>query len=72
MDQWQLEKLAMVTERVNVMWFVPGVPREMQSRIWGRTFASAQEAVNALTQQLTPGAKVAVVPEGPYVLAQTA
>lgn len=71
-DQWQLEKLAMVTERVNVMWFVPGVPREMQSKVWGRTFASAQEAVNALTKELSPGAKVAVVPEGPYVLAQTA
>jgi nickel-dependent lactate racemase len=71
-DQWQLEKLAMVTERLKVWWYVPGVPREMQSKVWGRTFASAGEAVDALFGALPPGAKVAVIPEGPYVLAQTA
>ncbi len=71
-DQWQLEKLAMVTARLKVLWYVPGVPREMQSRIWGRTFASADDATAALFSSLRPGARVAVVPEGPYVLAQTA
>ena len=71
-DQWQLEKLAMVTERLNVLWYVPGVPRELQAKVWGRTFASAEEAAAALFNSLKPGAKVAVVPEGPYVLAQTA
>lgn len=71
-DQWQLEKLAMVTARLNVLWYVPGIARDMQSKVWGRTFASAQDAVAALTASLKPGAKVAVVPEGPYVLAQTA
>src|SRR5208337_1648982 len=44
-DQWQLEKLAMVTGRLKVMWYVPGVPREIQSKIWGRAFQSAEEAV---------------------------
>jgi nickel-dependent lactate racemase len=71
-DQWQLEKLAMVTERLKVLWYVPGVPQEMQSKVWGRTFASAAEAAGALFSSLKPGARVAVVPEGPYVLAQTA
>jgi nickel-dependent lactate racemase len=69
-DQWQLEKLAMVIERLKVLWYVPGVPREMQSKIWGRTFASAEEAAAALFGSLKAGARVAVVPEGPYVLAQ--
>ena len=71
-DQWQLEKLAMVTERLKVLWYVPGVPRQMQSKIWGRTFASAEDAVSALFSSLNANAKVALVPEGPYVLAQTA
>ena len=68
-DQWQLEKLAMVTGRLKVLWYVPGVPQEMQSKIWGRTFASAEEATAELFSSLMPGARVAVVPEGPYVLA---
>jgi lactate racemase len=71
-DQWQLEKLAMVMDRLEVLWYVPGVPAEMQSRIWGRSFASADAAMRTLVSGLRPGATVAVVPEGPYVLAQTA
>jgi nickel-dependent lactate racemase len=71
-DQWQLEKLAMVTEKLKVWWYVPGVPHELQSKIWGRNFGSAEDAVKALFASLRPGAKVAVIPEGPYVLAQTA
>jgi len=71
-DQWQLEKLALVTERLKVLWYVPGVPRELQSKVWGRTFGSAEDAAAALFDSLKPGARVAIVPEGPYVLAQTA
>lgn len=71
-DQWQLEKLALVTARLQVFWYVPGVPREMQSKVWGRAFATHQEAAAALFDSLSPGARVAVIPEGPYVLAQTA
>jgi hypothetical protein len=48
------------------------VPREIQSKIWGRTFPSAEDATEALFSSLRPGAKVAVVPEGPYVLAALA
>jgi len=71
-DQWQLEKLGMVTRRMDVLWHIPGVPREMQAKVWGRTFASAQDAVDTLCRELKPGANIAVVPEGPYVLAQPA
>ena len=71
-DQWQLEKLALVTERLNVLWYIPGVPQNLQSKVWGRTFTTPSEAANALFSSLKPGARVALVPEGPYVLAQTA
>ena len=71
-DQWQLEKLALVTARLQVLWYIPGVPGEMQSKVWGRTFQSAEEAARALFASLRPGARIAVIPEGPYVLAQTA
>ncbi len=68
-DQWQLEKLALVTQKNDVLYAVPGVPREYQSKVWGRAYANPQQAVEALCEGLKPGARIAVVPEGPYVLA---
>jgi len=71
-DQWQLEKLAMVTARAEVLYYVPGLPREFHSALWGKSYASAQEAVLALTGSLERNARIAVIPEGPYVLARSA
>jgi nickel-dependent lactate racemase len=69
-DQWQLEKLALVTRRTEVLWYVPGLPEEYHATLWGRIFPSAAAAVEALCSALAPGAAVAVIPEGPYVLAK--
>jgi lactate racemase len=73
-DQWQLEKLALVTEKAEVLFYVPGLPREYHGSLWGRAFATAAEAIEALTASLAAspesGATVAVIPEGPYVLAR--
>jgi nickel-dependent lactate racemase len=71
-DQWQLEKLALVTAKADLLFYVPGLPAEYHPSLWGRTFPSAPEAVAALATSLQPGAKVAVIPEGPYVLAKAA
>jgi nickel-dependent lactate racemase len=69
-DQWQLEKLALVTTRQEVLWYVPGVPSEYQPNLWGVSYPSLDAAVRALTAGLKPGAAIAVIPEGPYVLAK--
>jgi len=69
-DQWQLEKLALVTQKNDVLYSVPGLPAEYQSKVWGRAYPQPQEAIDALCAGLNPGARIAVVPEGPYVLAQ--
>jgi nickel-dependent lactate racemase len=69
-DQWQLEKLALVTAKAEVLFFVPGLPREYGASLWGRACSTAAEAMEALTASLSPGAIVAVIPEGPYVLAR--
>ena len=71
-DQWQLEKLALVTARAEVLFYVPGLPPEYHASLWGRSFSSAAAAIEALTGSLSPGASVAVIPEGPYVLARAA
>ncbi len=69
-DQWQLEKLALVTAKAEVLFYVPGLPAEYYPTLWGRVFPSLASALEALFASLPPGASVAVIPEGPYVLAK--
>jgi nickel-dependent lactate racemase len=71
-DQWQLEKLALVTTKRRLLWHVPGLPAEYHPKLWGRSFATIESAVAALEAELPAGANVAVIPEGPYVLAKAA
>jgi nickel-dependent lactate racemase len=71
-DQWQLEKLALVTRDVHVSYCVPGLPEPYMSSLWGPGFRSAGEAVKAFFEGLESGSRVAVIPEGPYVLASAA
>ena len=71
-DQWQLEKLALVTQRFQVFFYTPGVARDLWPSLWGPAFGSIDEAVAGVLAGLPPGAKVAVIPEGPYVLARAA
>ena len=69
-DQWQLEKLALVTARAEVLFYVPGLPKRYHASLWGKAFDTPEAAIGALTSFLPRGARVAVIPEGPYVLAQ--
>jgi nickel-dependent lactate racemase len=71
-DQWQLEKLALVTQRADLLYYVPGLPADYYPSLWGHAYGSPQEALAALTGDLPDGARVAVIPEGPYVLAKVA
>lgn len=69
-DQWQLEKLALVTRRVDVLYYVPGLPADYYPALWGQAYATQKEALCALLNGLPRGASIAVMPEGPYVLAR--
>ena len=69
-DQWQLEKLAIVAIRQHVLWYAPGLPPEYHHGLWGRSYATIESAIEALTSSLAPGATIAVIPDGPYVLAR--
>lgn len=69
-DQWQLEKLALVTAQKEVLYYVPGLAAEYQKAVWGRAFPTAAGAIAALAASLPPKATIAVIPEGPYVLAK--
>ena len=53
-DQWQLEKLALVTQKAEILFYTPGVPGEYHKTLWGAIFSSPEDAVRALTKVLGP------------------
>jgi nickel-dependent lactate racemase len=69
-DQWQLEKLALVAQTHRVWFYTPGLPQEYHKNLWGPIFASAPEALEALAREVGKDGEVAVIPEGPYVFAR--
>ncbi|MCX6620098.1 MAG: nickel-dependent lactate racemase, partial [Acidobacteria bacterium] len=71
-DQWQLEKLALVTAKARVLFYVPGLPAEYHPTLWGPVFQNMDHAVRALLAGLPRNARVAILPDGPYVLAEVA
>jgi len=69
-DQWQLEKLALETAKGEVLFYIPGVPRQYHASLWGKAYATPGAAISALTSSLPPNARIALIPDGPYVLAK--
>lgn len=69
-DQWQIEKLALVMEKARVAFYVPGLDAEYYPTLWGPAYRTIDEALGNFFADLPKGAKVAVIPEGPYVLAK--
>jgi nickel-dependent lactate racemase len=68
MDQWQLEELAKVVERCKVKVVSAGLAPDVLKRCHVEPAASVETAVADSLQEYGPGAKIAVIPKGPYVL----
>ena len=68
-DQWQLEKLALAVKKAKIFYCVPGLPAEQRNALWGPAFDNPDAALQAFYADLPRGSRVAVIPEGPYVLA---
>jgi nickel-dependent lactate racemase len=69
-DQWQLEKLALANQKAEVSYCLPGLPEECLRGLWGPAFHNPEQAVMAFLADLPAGSRVAVIPDGPYVLAE--
>ncbi len=69
-DQWQLEKLALTGQKNELFFYVPGVPVEQLGGLAPRCYGDIESAVAAVLDGLLDGARVALVPEGPYVYAR--
>jgi nickel-dependent lactate racemase len=69
-DQWQLEKLALVGEKFELFFFTPGVTRGQMGFLGDWAYKTLDEAVAAVLEGLPAQARVALVPEGPYTFAR--
>jgi nickel-dependent lactate racemase len=72
MDQWQLEELAKVRRKAKVKVVTGGLPPDQINRLFVESAPSVEQAVEASLAEYGPAATLAVIPKGPYVLAQVA
>ena len=72
MDQWQLEELAKVCRKAKVKIVSDGLPREELNRLFVEGAPSVEQAVEGCLEDYGPDATIAVIPKGPYVLAEVA
>jgi len=71
-DQWQLEKLALTQLRNELFFYIPGVSKSQLGCLADRSYATLDEAIAAVMHGVPPDARVALVPDGPYVFARVA
>lgn len=72
MDQWQLEELAKVRRKAKVKIVSDGLPSQTINRLFVESAPTVEQAVADSLQEYGEQASIAVIPKGPYVLAQTA
>ncbi len=72
MDQWQLEDLAKVRRKAKVKIVSDGLPAQTINRLFVESSPTVEQAVADSLQEYGEQASIAVIPKGPYVLAQTA
>ncbi|HEX4757066.1 MAG TPA: nickel-dependent lactate racemase [Terracidiphilus sp.] len=69
-DQWQLEKLALVGVRHELFFYTPGVSMAELGCLGQRAFSNLNEAVAAVLRSLPTDARIVLVPDGPYTYAR--
>lgn len=72
MDQWQLEELAKVCRKARVRIVSDGLPASTLDNLFVQSAPSVEAAVADSLAEYGPDCTIAVIPKGPYVLAQVA
>ncbi len=72
MDQWQVEELARVLRKARVVVVSDGIPCDVLQRHYVETAPSVEEAVAGCLARYGNHATIAVIPKGPYVVANVA
>lgn len=68
-DQWQLEKLAICGQKHPVLFYSPNLDKKAMGALGETTFNDLASALASLTGRLQAGARIALIPEGPYTFA---
>jgi nickel-dependent lactate racemase len=69
-DQWQLEEFIRVYRHAKICMVSDGLPADVLRRMFVDTAVSVESAVDCALKRHGPGARIAVIPKGPYVLAE--
>jgi lactate racemase len=72
MDQWQLEELAIAARRAKIRVVSDGLPAATLRRLFVEPSPTVEAAVAAALADHGPTATIAVIPKGPYILAEVA
>ena len=72
MDQWQLEELAKVRRKAKVKVVSDGLPADKINQLFVESAPSVEKAVADSIEEYGDSTQIAVIPKGPYVLAQVA
>ena len=70
MDQWQLEELAKILRKARVVAVTDSLPPETLKKLFVETASTVEEAVADCLARYGSDATIAVVPKGPYVIAE--
>ncbi len=68
-DQWMVQHLCQALRRARVLLYSDGIPREAQRELFVEPVESPEAGVARALAQVGTNARVAVLPQGPYVLA---
>jgi len=66
-DQWQLEELAKVARRASVYCYSDGISYQLLGKLFVYPLTSPEEGIKLALQKHGKEAKIAVIPEGPYI-----
>jgi hypothetical protein len=69
-DQWQLEKLALVGLVNELFFYTPGVRADDMGALGPRYFSDLDAAVSRLLDGLPAAARILLIPDGPYTFAR--
>ncbi|NQT13769.1 MAG: nickel-dependent lactate racemase [Planctomycetes bacterium] len=72
LDQWQLEELAKVRRWAKVKVVTDGLPPETLNRLFVESAPTVEAAVSESLAEYGQNATIAVIPKGPYVMAELA
>jgi lactate racemase len=67
-DQWEVHELLKAVRKVEVMMFSEGIPAETLGRCFVTPIPSVEEGIRRALDKHGPGARIAVIPKGPYVI----